>query len=80
MYVIVTIDVNWQREFFSIRRGKKENTGNLKMQFEWVSSFLLFLHFDLSLVTGLTGIKTIILTRFRFRVYVSSRVVAVTHL
>ena len=33
MYVIVTNDVNWHRENL---RSDRENTENLKMQFEWV--------------------------------------------
>ena len=33
MYVIVTNDVNWHRENL---RSDRENTGNLKTQFEWV--------------------------------------------
>ena len=33
MYVIVTNHVNWHREYL---RSDRENTGNLKMQFEWV--------------------------------------------
>ena len=32
-YVIVTNDVNWHRENLRLDR---ENTGNLKIQFEWV--------------------------------------------
>ena len=33
VYVIVTNHVNWHRENL---RSDRENTGNLKMQFEWV--------------------------------------------
>ena len=33
MYVIVTNHVNWHRENL---RSDRENTGNLKTQFEWV--------------------------------------------
>ena len=33
MYVIVTNHVNWHRESL---RSHRENTGNLKMKFEWV--------------------------------------------
>ena len=33
MFVIVTNHVNWHRENLQLDR---ENTGNLKMQFEWV--------------------------------------------
>ena len=33
MYVIVTNHVNWHRENL---RSDRENTGNLKMKFEWV--------------------------------------------
>ena len=38
--VIVTNHVNWHKE--NLRSGRKtnrENTGNLKMQFEWVPSY-----------------------------------------
>ena len=34
MYVIVTNHVNWHRENL---RSDRENTGNLKTQFEWVN-------------------------------------------
>ena len=33
MYVIVTNHVNWHRENL---RSDRENTGNVKMKFEWV--------------------------------------------
>ena len=39
MYVIVTNHVNWHRENLqseSEGEKKRENTGNLKMAFEWV--------------------------------------------
>ena len=39
VYVIVTHYVNWHRENL---RLDKENTGNLKMQFEWVPCVCLF--------------------------------------
>ena len=34
--VIVTNYVNWHRENLQSDMGKTENTGNLKIQFEWV--------------------------------------------
>ena len=36
MNVIFIYHVNWHRENLRSDRGKTENTGNLKMQFEWV--------------------------------------------
>ena len=54
MYVILTNYVNWHRENF---RSDRENTGNLKIQFEWVPClsrlfpqchelFMLLFHFS----------------------------------
>ena len=39
MYVIVTHHVNWHREYLWLDR---ENTGNWKMQFEWVPCHMLW--------------------------------------
>ena len=40
MYVIVTNHINWHRENLQSKQGKnRENTGNMKMQFEWVPCF-----------------------------------------
>ena len=40
MYVIVTNHVNWHRENLQSDMEKNwENTGNLKMKFEWVPCY-----------------------------------------
>ena len=41
MYIIVTNHVNWHRENLQSDRKNRENTGNLKLKFEWVPCNIL---------------------------------------
>ena len=56
MYVIVTNYVNWHRENL---QSDGENTGNLKIQFEWVPCILSAAESDILLVSlrGSRGTK-----------------------